>query len=208
MDLVFDLDGTILDISQKYNFLYEEIRTNYGLPPVNYWEKRQEISDFSSCLEALGISRFRLDKFRDEWASKIEEQRMLDLDCVFKDVKEKIVLLKKQNHEVILCTARTSITNLTNQLQFLGLDTIFSQVLTSNSGSEKISILQNYFAENPKKILADAWFISDTAEDIIVGNKLGLKTCGVLTGLGSRLSLTSANADKIFTSVANFDAVS
>jgi len=50
--------------------------------------------------------------------------------------------------------------------------------------------------------------ICDTAEDITVGNELGLKTCGVLTGLGSRLSLTSANADKIFTSVANFDAVS
>jgi phosphoglycolate phosphatase-like HAD superfamily hydrolase len=205
VDLIFDLDGTILDISLKYNFLYDEIRINYGLPPVNYWRKRQEISDFSLCIEALGISQLRLEEFRNEWASKIEEQKMLDLDSVLKDVKEKISLFNNQNHEIILCTARRNIKNLANQLHGLGLDTIFGQVLTSNSSSGKFKILQNYFSENPRDSFTNTWFISDTAEDILVGKKLGLKTCGVLTGLGSRESLGGAGADLTLASVANFD---
>jgi len=205
VDLIFDLDGTILDISLKYNYLYEEIRINYGLPPVNYWEKRQEISDFSLCLEALGISRLRLEEFRSEWASKIEEQKILEFDSVLKDVKEKISLFKKQNHEILLCTARRNIKNLANQLQDLGLDTIFGQVLISNSDSGKLKILQNYFSENPRNAFTNTWFISDTAEDILVGKKLGLMTCGVLTGLGSRESLSRAGADLTLDSVANFN---
>ena len=51
---------------------------------------------------------------------------------------------------------------------------------------------------------AENWFVGDTGEDILVGKRLGMRTCGVLTGFLSYERLSDYEPELICSSVHEF----
>ena len=115
VNIFLDLDGTLLDISAKYNSIYSSIRERFNLPSVDYWGIRSDGASFKNALNQLGLPDTSLEIFRHDWELKVEEIEFLEKDSLFSGVREKLSFLSKKNR-LILCTARTNRDNLEIQL--------------------------------------------------------------------------------------------
>lgn len=203
VNIFIDLDGTILDISNKYNNLFSLLRNKYNLRNTDYWKLRSGGIGLSEALLSLGISSDRVGEFRSEWALNVERNEMLEFDRIIDGVQEKLISLSSDKN-IILCTARANAQNLNAQLKKIGIFEIFAEILIVRQGDSKSKSISNYYQSNLVNKSPEDWMIGDTLEDIQAGISAGLKTCGVLTGLGTLPIFNEAGASQICDSLTNF----
>src|SRR3972149_5667057 len=120
--IFWDLDGPILDVSEKYYRVYYDILSEHNCSPLyknEYWQlKRQkiptnEILNYTNC----DIST---NKYHELWLKKIETPNYIQYDILQKGAFE---LLKKLylRESMVLVTLRKSREILENQLMDLNL---------------------------------------------------------------------------------------
>ena len=204
MNIFIDLDGTILDIEKKYNRLFSLLRDKYKLRNSNYWGLRSSGVGLSDALLSLGISIEKIDEFKSEWARNVEEAEMLSLDTIIDGAHAKLTLLGASSN-LVLCTARANADNLNAQLISLNILDLFSSVLLVPSGVSKSIAVSSYYETNEEIMSSEDWIIGDTLEDIQAGNSIGIKTCGVLTGLATVAIFKEARASQVCDSLAKFN---
>jgi phosphoglycolate phosphatase-like HAD superfamily hydrolase len=203
VNIFIDLDGTILNIGDKYNRVFSLLRERYDLQDTNYWELRSNGIGFSDALLSLGISSGKIDEFRSDWALNIERSEILELDSLIDGVHRKLTLLKSR-YNLVLCTARANSENLNAQLVKLGIIDLFNSMLLVQHGKSKSSAISSYYERNLLNKDPKDWIIGDTLEDIQAGITAGIKTCGVLTGLATATSFKSVHAIQICNSLEQF----
>lgn len=181
--LVLDLDGTLIDISEKFKFVFSQItgsdRTNCEL----FWNLRKEGFSSKQILE----NHFREVKdersFGLEWNSLIEEESVISYDTLFPDTK---FFLQTMSHAftLILCTARKQADTLHRQLLNLDINEYFSEVIATKGALTKALVLHHKFST--MDYLPYGYMVGDTVEDINSGFEIGFRTGGILTGLTDR----------------------
>lgn len=195
MIIFFDLDGPILDVSEKYYRVYSDILSQNGfkvLSKSEYWNaKREKIPD----LEILqrSIAGPFLESYLYERKLLIESDPYLMYDKL-QDGAVQVLEKLSENNELILVTLRTYPEQLQKELRHLNLDKYFAAVLTSPAESSprwtiKVSLIKNFLAG---KTITGGVMIGDTETDILAGNSLGYRTVGVLSGIRSRRLLSEA----------------
>jgi phosphoglycolate phosphatase len=205
-NIILDLDGTIIDISTKYNNVYLALHDKYQLVKVDYWPLRRSFVSLNETLSFLGLNPTRFEEFRLDWKTLIETEDFLKYDFIRHH--ELMWFERVKNHRnLILCTARQNETLLLGQLRSLGLIEYFDAVLTAKSGFVKSAVIEDHFKINSLEISANDWIIGDTVLDIQTGRNLGIRTCGVLTGLSRRADFESIEADQICESLSEFDLI-
>jgi phosphoglycolate phosphatase-like HAD superfamily hydrolase len=204
LDLFFDLDGPILDVSEKYYRVYADLVKEYGSQPIpkeDYWDyKRRRIPD-DTILGLSGITGW-VEEYRQLRKSRIETLEYLACDRIWPGVL--FMLQELASHtSLILVTLRNSSETLTWELHNLGLLRVFSQVLSTsgdNTGVEraqvKVQLVQN--ALGLKSF--SGWFIGDTETDIRTGQLLGLQTAAVTYGIRTKEQLASVQPDVLLES--------
>jgi len=203
VNIFLDFDGTLLDISAKYNSIYSSIREKFNLPSVDYWGMRRNGTNFKNTLNQLGLPDTSLENFRHDWELKVEEIEFLKKDSLFSGVKERLRFLSQENR-LILCTARTNRDNLEIQLSMLGIAVVIDLVLLTGHKVGKGETLIEFYSANENLSASNDWIVGDSTEDIKAGRLVGIKTCGVLSGLGSESDLKYAGASVILSSFAHF----
>ena len=203
MRIFLDLDGTILDISNKYNHLYSSLRNKYGLRDLDYWKIRSSGIGFEKALLSAGISSGRLSEFRNEWSAAIERDDALKHDLLFEGVWDKLHNLSVGN-DIFLCTARANSESLLVQLGRLGIRDVFAELLMTKNAAPKSQTISDYYARNSIGRSEDDWLIGDTQSDIQAGQSIGIRTCGVTTGLSTELMLKDAGATKVLDRLTQF----
>jgi len=203
VNFFIDLDGTILDIEGKYNSLFSLMKEKYNLRNSNYWKIRSSGIGLSEALLSLGISRGRIEEFRSEWAVNVERLEFLEFDRVIEGAEAKLISLLSGNN-LILCTARANALNLNSQLLQLGISGLFKEILIVQHGDCKSKSISNFYQSNLLTKSPEDWMIGDTSEDIRAGISVGLKTCGVLTGLANTATLKETGASQICDSLRYF----
>lgn len=200
MDFFFDLDGPILDVSEKYYRVYAGLLRDFGavpLPKADYWEaKRNRVPD----AETLGRSGAagRLEEYRSRRISLIETAPYWAYDSVWPGMLEILKLLALK-HPLYLVTLRTQRASLMQELQHLGLASCFRMVLSTPAdgaagrSNVKAELVRSALGKGP----FSGWFIGDTETDILAGKELALNTIGVSFGIRSREFLLAAKADDI-----------
>lgn len=186
---IFDLDGTLIDASERLYRLFQYLVPESKLTKEEYWSLKRDKINHQMILERY-FPKYLFDDFNSKWLSLIEQSEYLNLDCLYIDTIEVLEKLSSEN-ELILLTARQSKENLYKELEKLGIKQYFSHILVTENKCTKEDLL--------KQISFDGqdYFVSDMGKDIAIGNKVGLRTIAITHGFMNREKLEEYEPWKI-----------
>lgn len=210
MTVFFDLDGPIIDVSERYYRTYVDALEVVGAKAMDkqtYWDaKRRRVPDLE-ILKWSGAGE-TLQRFQEERDRRIESDEYLVWDQLQDGSLEVLESLQLQ-HTLILVTLRSRALQLEKQLSDLGLRQFFKAVLSSGDDLKprwKIKyrlILEYLDGKHP----GTAWIIGDTETDILTGRELGFRTVGIINGIRSREVLEQARPDYLLDSFKSLTSV-
>lgn len=193
--IAFDLDGTLIDISERDFRIYADILTELGYKPIEkkqYWPLRREKTDIHSI---LALSACTADKdvayFLDSRAKRMEESSYLSLDTLFDDVLPAFSKLK-ENYNLVILTRRLNKANTDQQYHCLGLEKYTELMIVSGDKKERMQAIPDIVA-----------FVGDTENDILPANEIGVRSIAVTTGIRSEEKLRIYNPSVIINSISD-----
>jgi phosphoglycolate phosphatase len=202
MHFFFDLDGPILDVSDKFYQTYFDILSAHGfntLDKFHYWELKRNRTPEN---EIQGLTDAIVNNFGEIRKSIIETDQYQQLDKLQSSAKEVLQVAKSTGY-VYLVTLRHSHEQVLKQLDRLGVASLFDAVLSS--GEEvtpkwqiKHQLLLKHFNGNIPK---PSVFIGDTEADILTGKEINSQTIAVLNGMRNYEKLKQLAPDLIVPSI-------
>ena len=200
MNIVFDLDGTLIDSRLRLYRLFQHLAPDSLLSYEQYWAfKQNKISNETILSSELGRDIDQIARFVAQWMTLIESPPYLGIDSNFAGIHGTLAGLQQQA-DLYVCTARQLRQPVLDQLASLNLLQFFKQVLVTELKHSKESLI----AAQVAGLSSRDWLVGDTGKDIQVGKLLNMKTCAVLSGFLSRESLQSYDPDLILDSVIDF----
>ncbi len=200
MNIVIDLDGTLIDSRQRLFQLFRRLVPASTLDFDEYWRRKREgISHESMLSEELGLDAIRIAEFVADWMRLIETSHYLALDRPFDGVGKALAALA-ESAVLHLCTDRQDRAAAIEQLQRLELLHYFEYVLATGQVQSKQELLLTRLP----RLGPNDWFVADTGADIMVARKLGIKSCAVLSGFRSRAYLERHSPDRIVDGFVDF----
>lgn len=199
--IFLDLDGPILDVSEKYYRVYRDILAEEEFTPIpkdEYWEaKRARLPD-QRILARSGAESF-LETFRARRHERIESEPYQRLDALQPTALETLEWLRGEDR-LVLVTLRRSRTRLDAQLEWLALRRLFADVLSSGEDREVRWTIKEELMRTSLHTSggwAGHFMVGDTETDILAGRALGMTTFGVCNGMRTRALIESAGPDFI-----------
>lgn len=182
----WDLDGPILDVSDKYYAVYKDILIENNekvLSKNEYWNLKRAKTSLYDILSKTN-SEQSIIIFKELWLNRIEIHKYQKLDKLQPGITESLKLCKEKNN-LVLVTLRRDRQRLLEQLQELNLVDYFEIILSSGQDIKprwkiKYNLINDYLKS---KIANNNFIIGDTETDIIAGNNLGFISIGVLCGI-------------------------
>lgn len=197
MNIFFDLDGTLLDSSERLYVLFQQLVEKSNLTFDEYWNfKKNKIGHKQILKESFDYSNDEIAKFEKVWLDKIELPEMLKLDKPFKDIDKSLNELKN-NRKLYVVTSRQFKDRAITQLEELNLIDYFEQILVTEQKYEKAFLIKNSC-----NVTMDDYIIGDTGKDIQTGKALNIKTIAVTCGFLSKKCLSEYNPDIIVANVS------
>lgn len=199
MNLIFDLDGTLIDSRLRLYELFQNLVPTSKLTYQEYWAFKQEkISNEAILINEFGFDSAAIECFLVDWMSSIEAPELLALDQNFPGIQAHLSLLRKRAN-LYVCTARQSRFLAIDQLERLGLLHYFKEVMVTGQSKGKEELVRAVPC-----LASHDWMIGDTGKDIQVGKMLGIKTCAVLSGFLNEKSLRGYKPDLILPDATEF----
>lgn len=202
MNIVLDLDGTLIDSKLRLYRLFQALATETSLSYEEYWALKKTRTSNSTILSSrLGYDETQIADFLAQWMSLIETPSFLALDSNFDGIHAALGALQR-DADLHVCTARQLRESVMKQLVSLNLLQYFEQVLvTEHKYSKEALILANVAS-----LSSNDWLVGDTGKDIQVGKSLNMKTCAVLSGFLNEKVLRGYGPNLILDSVIAFRA--
>ena len=199
MNLIFDLDGTLIDSRGRLYHLFQQLVPSSKLSYEHYWAfKQDKVSNETILAREFGFDADAIELFVVHWMELIESRELLALDENFPDMHEALERLRKQA-KLHVCTARQMRAPVLDQLERLDLLSYFDSVMVTEQNWSKEELIATVSDLGPQD-----WIFGDTGKDVQVGQALGIKTCAVLSGFLSEKSLRPYLPDLILPAVSHF----
>lgn len=205
MRMILDLDGTLLDSSQRHYESYLVIAKYFNIQPLLfpiYWNLRRARKSNLEVLFLSGLERYEESRAEEMWRHLIELPQMLTYDQLFPSIKDWL----DEKHLVvdfILVTLRHNEDALRNQLKLLGISDFFLKVMAvshqADAAYAKARAVQDAGIKDIK-----AW-IGDTEIDIKAAEIIGTRGIGVTSGIRNSDTLREAGALEIYENVTQID---
>ena len=186
MKLFFDLDGTLVDASDRLYRLFIDLVPQATFSKQEYWNLKRNKQDHKLILSKY-FPKVNFDKFNDKWLKLIETEKYLAFDKLYTGTINILKELSKTN-QVYLVTARQSKNNLIAELKRFDIYKYFTEVFVTEQRYSKKELIQNTLADT-------CFFIGDTGYDVNVGKDLKIKTIAVSYGFLSRENLIQYQPD-------------
>jgi len=194
MKVFFDLDGTLVDASDRLYQLFQFLVPVSSLTKDKYWKlKRNKVNHPEILRTQYMYTDEKIKVFENTWLSMIELPEWIALDKPFAGITKHLLELKK-DHILYIVTARQSEETAISQITNYGWSGIFDDVLVTKQRYEKSELVKKNRSE------VTDWIVGDTGKDIETGKRLGLRTAAVLSGFLSKERLMEYHPDII----ANF----
>jgi phosphoglycolate phosphatase len=199
VNLIFDLDGTLIDSRLRLFRLFQQLVPSSKLTYESYWNLKQDkVSNEAILCKEFGFNAAAIERFLVDWMESIEAPEFLAFDTNFPGMHETLEKLSKQAR-LHVCTARQHRQPAVDQLSRLGLLVFFQSVMVTEQSKSKEDLIASVSGLSPED-----WIIGDTGKDIKVGQALGIKTCAVLSGFLSEKSLKPYGPDLILPIATDF----
>jgi phosphoglycolate phosphatase len=200
VNIVFDLDGTLINSKLRLYRLFQTLATETSLSYEEYWVLKKAKTSNSTILSShLGYDEAQIADFLAQWMSLIEAPSFLALDSNFEDIHSALGALRR-GADLHICTARQLRESVMQQLVGLNLLSYFDQVLVTERKYSKEALI----SANVANLSANDWLVGDTGKDIQVGKSLNMKTCAVLSGFLNESVLKGYGPNLILDSVIAF----
>lgn len=200
MNIIFDLDGTLIDSKERLYQLFQRLVPVSTLTFDQYWRfKHNRLSNELILSTQFGYGDDDIRRFVQAWMGLIESTEFLSMDSNFDGLKEALVRLSVQAR-LHVCTARQSRESAVTQLESLGLLNYFESLMVTEQKYSKDFII----GRDVSHLAREDWLIGDTGSDIKVAQSLGINSCAVLSGFMSRDVLVGYKPTRIIDSVVQF----
>jgi phosphoglycolate phosphatase-like HAD superfamily hydrolase len=205
LKIFLDFDGLLVDNSLRLYTLYSDLMHEFGkkqLPLESYWNLKKDCVREEDILKRSGLEDTSLIKqYLKKRLEHIESRHYLQLNRVVEGCADILKFLAQQG-ETILVTTRQSRENLLWEINQKGLSPFFSKILCGFDSSlppfeVKVKMIdEDGFLNGSRGII-----IGDTEAEILCGQKLGLFTIAVTSGIRSRDYLVGMHPDRILDSI-------
>jgi phosphoglycolate phosphatase len=196
--IVFDLDGTLIDISLRDYVVYKTIveKSNFmSLSFQKYWMQRRSKISIFEILAQTNVPKNYYSSFILTRGKYIESESFLQLDTLFPNAIDVIEELKEK-YNCYLVTSRQEIKHTKTQLAYLGFDKVFS---ASNcyitQKKDKNEIFQ--------KIKKIEFVVGDTENDIIPAKELNKISIAVCSGIRNENYLKELSPSYIIPNISS-----
>jgi phosphoglycolate phosphatase-like HAD superfamily hydrolase len=212
MTLLFDLDGTLIDVQAKYYRVYcsfVELHAGLALPIEEFWELKRAAGSDQEILRASNLGNMANSAMRDFVTENIEQEDALHLDQPFAEAQQTLAELSRK-HDCYLISMRRNRELLQQQVAWLGLSHYFKTIINPDSSVAQIDRLTTTPKARALKSLSlsqPALIVGDSDMDIVTGKQMGSITCAVTTGLRNESVLRSYYPDFIISSIAELHDV-
>lgn len=199
--ICFDLDGTLLDVREKYYRLHSRIANDLKYRPLResaFWALKRQKCSLEELLPDWGESA--RDEYHDFWQANIESPTYTRHDRLLPGAEEVLTTLL-QSYSLVLITARRERPELRRQLLRLGMGRYFRYLIVTGDTpamTTKAELARRWVVHQPS---APLLLVGDTEEDIKCARVIGAAAIGVLTGLRNRKMLQTHCPDEIIDSV-------
>lgn len=187
MNYIFDLDGTLIDSSERIYRLFCYLVPQCRLSKEEYWNYKRDKINHKKLLSML-YPKVDFEEFNLKWMSLIEMKEYIDLDKKYPETIGTLEELREEN-KLYLLTARQSKNMLMYELDKLGLKLYFDVILTTEGCKSKEELLKECRKKIPELASNNNTFVSDMGEDVILGNKMHYNTIGISHGFMSKKRL-------------------
>ncbi len=191
--IFLDLDGTLLDIDDRWYQLHLDLAAYYCFNPIpkkKYLLYKKNRIDEKKIIKETNIDPKKIHLYIKKRIVSIELWKYLVLDVVKPGV---IKLLRKlsRKYRLVLITKRKKLKNCLAELKKIKLVDYFSKILITQ-GEAKYTIIKKYFHDNEIK---DALIVGDTEDDYELAKRLHCKSVLVTNGARSKKALRHIEPD-------------
>lgn len=188
--VVFDLDGTLVEVSARDYAVYRDVLVDDRLAPLpcsEYWPLRRARTQLAAILaHSTEAPDTYMESFVERRESRYEAPEYLDLDTVLPTVHETLSVIQEQYHCVLITSRRDALAT-AHQLAKLQLRRYFQSVCCCNGHKgEALAVVTDV-----------ALIIGDTEHDIGLALGHGHRCVAVTTGMRSREFLEAYEPDYI-----------
>lgn len=201
MKIIFDLDGTLICSKKRLYELFCDLTETRELSFDLYWDlKFLGYTNEDILRNQLKFTANEIELFVSSWMYNIESDEYLKMDTLI-DGAENFLRKISESNKLYVCTARQSISQVTEQLTKLGILCFFQEIFVTEQKKTKKQLL----LDSDLIFSIDDVFVGDTGHDIMTGKELGMTTFAVLSGFMSKEKLQFYSPDFIVNDITVLD---
>ncbi len=197
MNIYFDLDGTLIDVSARFYRIYCDLLGLFNcdkrLSKEQYWRLKRE-----RCPEEEIVHRTCMDvdvgKYIDLRMKMIESPEYLKYDCPFSYTFKVIRKLKEEGNRLVVVSLRESLEKTKREVDQFGFRPFFDKVLVHNAAVvDKWKLKVDMVRSDSLFDVNNSVMVGDTEADFMAARGLGIPCFLVSSGIRTGEYLTSLN---------------
>ena len=176
--ICFDLDGTLVDASDRLYHLFAALVPECDLDKRAYWTlKRDKVVHSRILRERYGYSDAAVADFERRWLAEIESAPSLARDRAYPDVIAVLRELRRRGHRLYLVTARQFPDAVREELGRLGLASCLDGIGVTGPDRDKAREIRAFGPFAPGDMM-----VGDTGHEVCLGRAFGLVTVACTYG--------------------------
>lgn len=183
INIFFDLDGTLIDASERLYKLFIDLIPDCKLTKQEYWSLKRQNIKHKTIIENFFSNynynhNHNFDDFERKWLNNIENNNYLCYDKICNNAINILNYLASKNYNLYLLTARQSKENLYKELTKFQILNFFKNIFITEQKYTKTEIINQQFFN----LSNDDFIVGDTINDILCGKELNIKTIALTNG--------------------------
>jgi len=211
MILIVDLDGTLLDVWEKFYYCHVKACEAIAAVPGEREFYKGIVRDggrsfdvaYRSTYWVRKLGRRDRRKYYRRFVEVVESPEALRHDTLIEGTEAFL----RQANPVYLATLRRSSAMLISQLMHLDIQEYFAGIQNAEKAKVKITwkdkarLVQKHWLDKDDR---EIWLIGDDEKDVLAAQHLGIKSCIVNTGVRSADYLKQYKPNRVIDSIGDF----